>query len=222
MVLPVLLVIRSRVPSQHDRRERNNPRQNPHIGEHKEYRVLVHDDRVLEGLHNGVVAINADTAKVEDARSAEIHVKAVPNVTHEVPEVPLVRERHDRVEGHHTKRHKEIRERQTDDEVIRDDPKLAMFDDADDNEKVAQDGRDYDETHQHAFDNEREDVDVNGAVGGEEGGVGEVCGGVVDVVRVVETVVDGVVHCFSVRMFSRDVFTLKLNWFYTGKPHPCL
>lgn len=145
----------------------------------------------MKRLDNSVVAINTDAAEMQNTCCREVHIEGVPNVTHEIAKVPLIRERYDSVERHHTQSDQEIGESQTDHEIVGDDSQFPMFDDADDHEKVAQDSSDDNEAHDHAFDDEGKDVDVNGAFGC-EGGVGDVSNGAnvcVVKVRIVEAVV---------------------------------
>lgn len=91
--------------------------------------------------------VHTDATQMKNTGRTEVHIQAVPHVTHEEAEVPLARHLHGSVERHGHHRHQHIRERQRNHEVVRDNSELPMPHDGNDHEEIATDGGNDDEDH---------------------------------------------------------------------------
>lgn len=76
------------VPSAKDWREGDDRGRKPRQEQHDRHHPLGHVDRVLEWFDDGVVAVNADAAEVQDRGGRKVHVQRVPHVAHELREHP--------------------------------------------------------------------------------------------------------------------------------------
>lgn len=144
IIVPELLVLSRGVPSEEDGYEADERRRDPRIDEHHPHHLLGHIDRILERLNYSVVPINANTTQMEYAGSGEVHVEAVPHVAHEITKHPLAGNLHAKIKRHGHDRDKHIGKRERHDEIIRDDPQLAMPHHRNNHEQIAENrGYDY-------------------------------------------------------------------------------
>lgn len=142
------------VPAEEYRQERYERGQRPHVEQRVQNGALSHGDRVLERADDGVVPVHADTAQVQYGRRREVHVQAVPDVTHDVTKHPLAGDLDAGVERHGAQGHQEVGESQRHHVVVGEYAELAVPDHADHHQRVAQHGAQYYRAHGHRFDDE--------------------------------------------------------------------
>lgn len=75
VVLAKVLVGLGGVPTEEYGREGNESWEDPYIGQHKGHGPMCHGDGILERAHYSVVAVDADTAQVEDRCRGEVDVQ---------------------------------------------------------------------------------------------------------------------------------------------------
>lgn len=122
MLVPVDAVLFRGVPTVEDRHERDDGRRQPASEQHKCYHFLRHVNGIFKRLHDRVIPIYRDAHQMKYRTGAEIYIQGVPNITHEVAEEPPAGYLDAGVEGHREHRHKHVRQRQGDHEVVRYDP----------------------------------------------------------------------------------------------------
>ena len=88
MQLPVVKVFLSGVPAHEDGEEGHQRRRTPDHRQHNGQFSLSHYERIVERLHDSVIAVDADAAEVEDGHGGEVDVQGVPDIAHEVSEEP--------------------------------------------------------------------------------------------------------------------------------------
>ena len=71
----------SHVSSEENRQIGDKCRPRPDVGKHDGHFLARNFHRVHERLRDGVVAIDADAAQVQDGNGAKIDVETVPNIT---------------------------------------------------------------------------------------------------------------------------------------------
>jgi len=146
------------VPAAEDGRKGYDSRSQPRVDQHERHHSFGHVYRVLERLHDGVVAVHADAAQVEDRGSGEVHVQRVPHVAHELREHPVARQLETGVERHHRYGHQDVREGEGHDEVVGDYPEFPMSHDTHYDQQVAEDSPDDDHTHHRGFEHKQHHV----------------------------------------------------------------
>lgn len=143
-------MIAGRVPAHENGEERHEGRGAPHDCQHHRELTVSHYQRVVQGLHDGVVTVNTDAAQVEDRRRREVNVEGVPHVAHEIPEDPFAVSQLDtKIKTHREYRHQHVGQREADHEEVRYDPQLPMPHDGNDHQEVPEKRRQDDEPHQH-------------------------------------------------------------------------
>lgn len=159
MLRHVVQVLLRRVPSHKDGDETYQRRQDPSAAQHTSHGALFHDHLVLQGTHYGVISVDADATKMENAGGAEVYVQGVPQIAHNRPEEPPAPgELHRSVEGHRAYRNQQIGRRQTDNVTISHHTKSTMSSHAGDHQHIAQNRRDNNATHNDAFDQHHQHI----------------------------------------------------------------
>lgn len=145
------LMFGGRVPTEKYRQERYERRQRPHVQQHVQNGALRHGYRVLQRADYGVVPVHADAAQVQYGRGGEVHVQAVPHVTHDVAEHPLSGDLDAGVERHGAQSDQEVGERQRHDVVVGEYAELPVPHHAYHHQRVAQHRAQYYRTHGHCL-----------------------------------------------------------------------
>ena len=141
--MPVLVVLRGRVPAVEDGQEGYYRRREPAGQQHEDGDALRDAAWVAHGLDDRVVPVDRDEHEMEDGARAEVDVERVPDVAHEVAEQPLARDLDARIEGHGEHGDEHVGQSQRHDEVIGDDAELAVPDHRDHNQQIAEHRRYY-------------------------------------------------------------------------------
>jgi len=149
MLRPLQQVLVGGVPAQEDGDKTDEPRGQPHAGQHDGHGAPGDLVGVLERFDDGVVAVHADAAQVHDGGRREQHVAAVPEVASRLIEEPSPRECVYRVEAHGQQSDQDVGACQGHDEVVGGDPQLVVSVDAEDDEGVTEDGRRHDRDEGH-------------------------------------------------------------------------
>lgn len=142
------------VPAEEYGQERDERGQRPHVEQRVEYGALRHCDRVLKRADYRVVPVHADATQVQYRRGAEVHVQAVPHITHHVPEHPLAGDLDAGIERHRAQCNQEIGERQRHHVVVGEYTELAMPHHADHHQCVAQYRAKDNRAHGHRLDDQ--------------------------------------------------------------------
>ena len=108
------------VPAEKDGHEGDGDGEHPDEGEHHHHQPLGDDQRVVERLDDGVVAVDADAAQVDDADGGGVHVQRVPHVAHGVAEHPAARQLDAGVERHGDHRNQHVGDCQAHHEAVGD------------------------------------------------------------------------------------------------------
>lgn len=152
------LVVLGGIPAAEDWWEGDDGWSQPRANQHECYHSLGHVDGILERLDDGVIAVHADAAQVEDRGSGEVHVQRVPDVTHELGEHPVARQLKTGVERHDGDGHQDVCEREGHDEIVGDYPELAMPHHTHHDQEVAEDGTDDDHSHHGGFEHKQQHI----------------------------------------------------------------
>lgn len=150
----VQLVLIRRVPSEEYGEKGDKGRPSPDVGQHDGHFFARDFHWVHERLRDGVIAIDADAAQVQNGDGAAIDVEAVPDITHGVAKYPLTEDDDAGVKAHSDQCDQDVGHGQRHDKIVGDDAQFAEAGHANDDEQVAENGGGDDETHQESLDHQ--------------------------------------------------------------------
>lgn len=132
----------SQMPTHVDWHERNGDRQGPQGGDERAHLLCSHPLVVSEGIAHVAQPVEGDDAEVEDGRRAAGDVQADPQLASHRAEPPLLRVV-DEGEGHDSRGHQQVGDRQRHDEQVGPPASQApIHDDRNDHQQVSQNGDD--------------------------------------------------------------------------------